>query len=348
MSARAVCRCGWSGTYSSRARAEAMGAKHVCKMDDGVRRATRRHRCARCGLEAVYENAGATEARYWFNKHSCRKRELAMLRAAEAALREALIDRTPKPCLHKAANHQHSTRACYVLDKCRCKPCSRANCEAETWRERQKAYGRYNKYVPAGPVREHVRTLADAGMGLKQVAKISGVPNGTLWKLMYGKRQPDGSQIPSRRALRETAEKLFALDPDWNGPLQLADGAVLSASDSSAASRKLQALIALGWSMSQIGRRLGMEWSRNAHPVIKGERCITVATARKADALYAELWETPPPETNQRERIAASRSRNYAEQHGWGPLIVPEVDEVESGAGRWVTRRGVQVWERAS
>jgi len=72
-----------------------------------VRRATRRHRCARCGYEKTYPNAGAVEARNWFNKHSCQKRESVMLREVMAAIREESIDRTPQPCLHKQANHQH-------------------------------------------------------------------------------------------------------------------------------------------------------------------------------------------------------------------------------------------------
>lgn len=247
-----------------------------------------------------------------------------MVRAARAQLREEMTDRTPKPCLHKVANHQHGTRACYVLDLCRCKPCSRANSEAETWRERQKAYGRYNRYVPAGPVQAHVRSLTAAGVGLKQVAKASGVSNGALWKLMYGKRQPDGSQVPSRRVLRETAEKLYALDPHWNGSTPLADGALLNASDSAAASRKLQALVALGWSMSKLAERLGIEHRGNVSPIVKGDRCLTVGTGKKVEQLYAHLSMTLPPETNQRERIAASRSRTFARRHGWLPPLALE------------------------
>lgn len=334
MSAAVTCPCGWTGSYATTARAEAMTAKHECRKRDGVRRATRRHRCARCGFEAVYVKAGAAEARHWFGKHSCQKQEDLMVRAAQAQLREALINRTPKPCVHKVANHQHGTRACYVLDKCRCTPCSRANSDAEAWRERQKAYGRYNKYVPAGPVREQVRTLTDAGMGLKQVAKVSGVPHGTLWKLMYGKRQPDGSQTPSRRVQRETAEKLFALDADWNGPLPLADGARLDQATSAAVSEKLQALVALGWSMSKVAERLGIEHRGNVCPIVKGERCLTVGTAKKAEALYAELSMTLPPATNQRERISVSRSRNFADAHGWlPPLELEDVSGVDDEYG---------------
>jgi hypothetical protein len=328
MAARISCSCGWSKTYPTLTRAEFNARRHVCKRDDGVRRATRRHRCARCGLEVAYENAGAVEARRWFNKHSCAKHEQALLRANLHADRMAMIDRTPKPCLHKEANHQHGTNACYVHDKCRCEPCAAARKAQDGWRRRQQAYGRYQRYVDASPVREHVRALMDAGMGLKRIVKVSGVSQGALWKLMYGKRQPDGTQAPSRRVLRETAEKLYALDPNWGAPLQLADGAVLDEQTSAAAARKLQALVALGWPMSAIGRRLGLNSTRNVIPVVKGERRITVATAKKADALFDELCMTLPTAETRFQQAAITRSLNFAKQHGWlPPLALDDLDQ---------------------
>lgn len=332
MGARVTCSCGFDRTYPSLARATANAARHVCKAEDGVRRATRRHRCARCGFEAVYDNAGAAEARYWFGKHSCRKREEAMLRATMAAQREALIDRTPKPCLHKVANHQHGTRACYVLDRCRCEPCSKAKSEAETWRERQKAYGRYQKYVPAGPVREHIQTLRDAGMGLKQIARAAGLGTGTLSKIVYGvykdtglgelNRKGQGELVrpPSRRVLRETAEKIYAIDPAWTGGrVPIAPGQP-DPDGTPLARTHLRSLVALGWSMSELGRRLGMKHPGNIGPLLAG-RAMQRRTVDAANALFEELCMTLPPETTHRERISATRSRRYAADHGWVPPL---------------------------
>lgn len=125
-----------------------------------ARRATRRRRCARCGFTAVYENASVVAADYWFGRHSCQRQEQLMVRAALGQQRRDLVDRTPQPCLHKVADHQHGTRACYVLDRCRCDPCSTANAVAESERERQKAYGRYHKYVSAEHVRAHLAELS--------------------------------------------------------------------------------------------------------------------------------------------------------------------------------------------
>lgn len=339
MSATARCACGWSKTYPSQAAADFNVRRHVCvgaKERRKARRADRHYRCARCGLEKTYPNAPAAQARFWFDKHSCRKQEDKMLRTTQHQAKRALIDRTPKPCLHKVANHQHGTRAAYVLDRCRCLPCAEANTRAQNERERQKAYGRYNKYVPGGPVREHIQALQNAGMGLKTIAKRTGVSTGTLSKIKYGVYAPgpggrNGNGVllrePSRRVLRETAEKLYALDPDWSGPLPLADGARLSPEATAKVQRRLQSLVALGWSQSLIGQRLGINSRGNVGPVIHGRESMLFATAKRANALFDELCMTPPPELEHRQKISVSRARRYAKQLGWVPPLALDEDD---------------------
>lgn len=316
MSARAVCRCGWTGgPYTSPARAAAMAAKHVCPTATGIRRATRRYRCARCGYEATYTDASAAEARYWFGRHSCRKHEDLMVRAAHAAVREQLVDRTPKPCLHKQANHQHGERATYAPDRCRCLPCSKANAEAEQWRERQKAYGRYHKYVPAEFVRDHLAELAAYGIGLKRVSTLSGVSNGSLTRIVYGTYA--SSTGPNRRVLRSTAEAVYTVEAI---PANL--GARRPDHERTRIARAhLRALVALGWSMTELGRRLGMNNPTNAATAITSTRPLARSTVDKGEALFAELCMTLPPETNQRQRISATRARNHAQAHGWLPPL---------------------------
>jgi hypothetical protein len=74
------------------------------------------------------------------------------------------VDRTPKPCQHPRANHQHGTRLAYMLDRCRCLPCSAANSAYETRRVQLKAYGRGTPtgLVDATPARTHVEKLQAA------------------------------------------------------------------------------------------------------------------------------------------------------------------------------------------
>jgi transcriptional regulator with XRE-family HTH domain len=271
-----------------------------------------------------------------------------MIRAAQREARVALVDRTPKPCLHKLANHQHGERATYVLDKCRCEPCTRANADAQNERTRLKAYGRYNKYVPAEFVREHLRELGEYGIGLKRVAKLSGVSTGTLSKIMFGVYAPPEGEFrgckgkgervrePSRRVLRSTAEKIYAVEAV---PANLGSGQ--SDHERTPTARlHLRALVALGWSQSKLARRLGM-LPTDLGPVIgtssagsprrrDGLRVLSRSTVDAIEALYAELCMTLPPETNQRERIAASRARRYAKDRQWlPPLALEDVSDVE-------------------
>lgn len=335
MSARAVCGCGWERRYSSPARAAAMAGRHVCRTRSAVRRATRSYRCGRCGLEAVYENAGAAESRYWFNRHSCRKREEAMLRAAFAEEKRAAVDRTPRACLHKFAGHEHGTAACYVLDLCRCDPCTEANRQRQSERVRLKAYGRYHKYVNAEHVRAHLQELKDYGIGLKTVSRLSGVSNGSLTKIWYGlyadtgrgggRHHGEGQLVrgPSRRVLRSTAEAIYAVEAV---PANL--GARVPDRDRTPIARlHLRALVALGWSMSELGRRIGMRHAGNVCRVVTEDTPMARETVDKIEALYTALSMTLPPEATQGERITASRARRYARDHGWVPPLAIDDDD---------------------
>jgi len=306
-------------------------------MSTRARRATRRYRCARCGFEATYPNAPAVQARYWFNRHSCQKRERLAVRKVMTELREAAVDRTPKPCFHKQVTHQHGTRACYCLDACRCTPCSEANAAAESERQRLKAYGRYHKYVDAYPVRLHLAELKEYGIGLKTVARISGVGNGTLTKIWYGtyadtgrghERHTEGGQLvrqPNRRVLRTTAERIYAVEPI---PENLGSRRP-DHERSEMARTHLQALVALGWSMSKLSDRLGMGRA-NFTPVIHGRRVMARATVDAVEAMFEELSMTLPPRTEYRDKIAYSRALNYAAEAGWvPPLQLEDLDHVD-------------------
>jgi transcriptional regulator with XRE-family HTH domain len=235
--------------------------------------------------------------------------------------KRAAVDRTPQPCLHKVARHEHATRACYVLDRCRCIPCATANRVAERTRLRQTAYGRWQPYTDAEPVREHLQTLADASIGLKTVARRSGVSQGALWKLVYGTTKPDGTRSPSRRVRHATAAAILAVQP---GPDTAAGRALVSAVG---VRRRLRALVAAGWSQRKLAERLGI-LPGNFTGTIRRARC-TAATVRSVRALYDELALTRPPEDTWRDRIAASRARNYAAARGWQPPLWWDEDWID-------------------
>ncbi|RLV56040.1 helix-turn-helix domain containing protein [Aeromicrobium phragmitis] len=219
------------------------------------------------------------------------------------------VDRTPKPCHHKIANHQHGTYAAYTLDRCRCQPCVNAKTDYERDRRRQKAYGRWNGLIDAEPARKHVRTLMSQGMGWKRVAHAAGLEPSVVWKLLYGDRAR--RLEPSKRIRPATADKLLAVE------LDLADG---QTTDRTGAVRRLQALVALGWSMSKLADQLGKDL-RNFASVIHGRRDITVATDRAVRELFTDLAMQLPPQNDWHNKSAATRARNYARKHGWAPPL---------------------------
>lgn len=261
--------------------------------------------CPECGWTGRPTTPGL--AAWALQQHSCEKQRGRDAAAARGRLRKASIDRTPKPCHHKQTDHQHGTYACYVLDCCRCLPCAQANAAYEQHRVRQQAYGRWNGLIDAQPVRDHVRALQAAGLGLKRIAAKTGVPHGTLWKLIYGKPGYE----PSKRVRPDTAARVLALQA-----VTLDDLGARRPVDPTGTRRRLQALVALGWSQAKLAGRLGMQ-PTNFTRVILGPGDVAAATARATKALYDELWDQAPPENAHRDRIAAARSRNRACELGW-------------------------------
>lgn len=212
---------------------------------------------------------------------------------------------------------EHGTKACYVFGPdgggdrsrgCRCGACSRANREAENERNRQIAYGRWQPFVDAGPARGHLKTLMGSGIGWKRAAELAGVSGGTVTHLLYG---GPGGRPPSRRIRPETEAAILAVRPSLD---VMAD---MAWTDATGTRRRVQALAARGWSQGRVAARLGVS-RKNFNAMMRRGR-VSAATARAVAALYAELWDAPPPEETPRQRDAANRARRHAAEQGWPP-----------------------------
>lgn len=272
-----------------------------------------------CGWHGEYDSqARADFAR---RRHSCERWQQKRAKARRRVQRSRGVDRTPQPCHHKQVRHQHGTYACYVQDACRCTPCARANADYEQQRTRRNAYGRSN-LTDAAPVRAHVEQLGEAGIGLKTLAARSGVSHGALWKLMYGKTRPDGTRTPSQRIRKDTAAAILAVKPDLD---TLADGARI---DGTGTRRRIQALMACGWSVPRIVAEAGVADRQPVDHALNHEKVLAATAKAIADA-YDRLWDTAPSERDQRERIAAARARNRALAAGWAPPLAWDDDAID-------------------
>jgi transcriptional regulator with XRE-family HTH domain len=246
-------------------------------------------------------------------------------------------------------SREHGTRACYIFGPdgggdrgagCRCRPCARANRDAENRRTRLIAYGQWKPYVDAGPAREHLRVLAASGIGWKRAAELSGVSTGSVSKLLYG---GPGDRPPARRIRPETEAAIPAVRPS---PELLTDG---GRTDATGTRRRVQALVARGWSQAKIAARIGM-LPGNFGDIVYRRPAVTAATARAVEKLYAELWDQAPPESSHREKIAANRARNYAAERGWPPPAAwDDIDDPRARpADGWQRAAGLSVAELAA
>lgn len=156
----------------------------------------------------------------------------------------------------------HGKRTKYVHEECRCDACTSANWHDEQTRRRRRTAA----YVPAGPVREHLRWLASRGVGSRTIAERSGVPRSLVREIRAGRQ---------RRLRPSTGEQLLAVRLD-----DVADGALVDAGETL---RLVEQLVAAGRTPAWIARRLGSTAER---PVLqlRGDR-ITNAKARAIAAI---------------------------------------------------------------
>jgi len=265
-------------------------------------------------------------AAYALRRHSCATTRMRAERAQRRLDRLALSG-PEQPCTHKT-HHQHGTYVCYVIDGCHCRPCRDANRAYEKDLTRRHLYGKV-VYVPAAPARAHIVALMAGGMGLKRIVAVSDISQGLLWKLIYGKRRPDGTRTTSQRIRPVTEQTILAIT------LDLAGGARI---DSTGTTRRIQALVAIGWSQSKIAARLGIGRS-NFTAIAQGRTQVTTARAKAVADLYDQLWNTAPPQAGHRDKIAYSRSIRYAALARWAVPMAWDDETIDDPKVRAHCRR---------
>jgi hypothetical protein len=169
----------------------------------------------------------------------------------------------------------HGTYVKFVVDRCKCEPCRYANREYERQRGLKLRRGLV-PYVDANPVRRHLRLLADHGIGLKQVARLTGVPHGSLTKLLYG--DPQRGLAPSKRVRAATAKRIIKLRPKADA---LAGGARVDGTATRALIRHLQQL---GATNTWIATQLAGKPTRSLQ--LGTRDTVTAATARAVRELH--------------------------------------------------------------
>lgn len=226
-----------------------------------------------------------------------------------------------RECTCKVATHVHGTQTMYVVDRCRCADCRGAAIKAEWQRRRDQLYGRYDTgRVDATPVREHILHLMANGVSCKQTSKVSGIAHSAVSAIVYGRTER--GHKPYQRVFARTAAAILAVEPTLDN---MADLATVGPTGTL---RRLRALGCLGYSQAELCRRLGIS-AENSTRLFGGNRRVSAKVARKARAIYDELWDKPNTGTDWRSVGVASRARNTARALGWLPPMAWDDDTID-------------------
>lgn len=89
--------------------------------------------------------------------------------------------------------------------------------------------------------------------------------------------------------------------------------------------RRIQALVAIGWSQSRLGRMLGIDIANMSH-LLRRDR-VSLARHDAVAALYELLWNVEPPHASHHDAGAYTLARNYARARRWlPPLAWDDID----------------------
>ncbi|WP_329424046.1 hypothetical protein [Streptomyces sp. NBC_01268] len=205
---------------------------------------------------------------------------------------------------------------------CKCPACRKVSRDYTNARTRLIAYGRWQPYADAEPVRAHIRMLSSFGVGVQRTRVLAGMSNGSLCRLLYGHGDQRG---PSRRIRTETADRVLAIRPsiDLVAPSALVDG--------TGTRRRLQGLVAVGWPQIELARRAGIDKMSINDQLHEASTTARGSTARTIRDLYEQLWNVDPCTQGVGQRWA-KEARAHALANGWVPPAAWDDDYIDSPA----------------
>jgi len=224
----------------------------------------------------------------------------------------------------------HRNLTCIKQYRCRLPECVARIQAYERRRYRQKGYGTWQPLVDAEPTRQHIAALRAAGHSVTAIQKKARVSSATLARILY-----DGVNPRAERIRPDVAARILALPvhPAAVTPHTIIDGI--------GTRRRLQALIAMGWTCRALATRLGIH-PRQVEHLVTSER-VLASTATRVAERYRVLQTCQPGDHGVPSR-SQNLARNIAARNNWpGPLAWDDIDDPncqpETGGQTTIHRR---------
>ncbi|MFB7649371.1 hypothetical protein ACFC0S_16065 [Streptomyces sp. NPDC056084] len=181
-------------------------------------------------------------------------------------------------------------------------------------RRRLMAYGQWDPFMPAEPVRAHLQKITDLGMPRKSVEEVLGLNRDALRHATSGTwRWGVGEKID-----REVGEAVLAFWPT------LEDFPDTASIDATGTRRRVEALETAGWSRAEMARRMGRSVEAFQNRMVLPR--ISAGMAKDVSRLYDALWNTRPEDHGVKPWLA-QRCRARAAAAGFhGPLAWDDED----------------------
>jgi hypothetical protein len=176
--------------------------------------------------------------------------------------------------MEQTMTREHGTRAKYVVEKCRCQPCTIANrlyARERDRTERRVAYGIESPpviFIDATETREHIQWLRKVGIGRRQIHATSGVALSTIQKIASGQLL---------RIRPKTADRILAV-----GRHKAAGGTLVDAKQTW---RLINDLLKHGCTQTQIARHI----NHNARALQISKTKIRRSTAEAVQQLHDQI-----------------------------------------------------------
>lgn len=216
---------------------------------------------------------------------------------------------------HDCTEHAAGAAACYYRHACRCDACRRSALR------RSKLSKAGLATIDATPTRDHITRLLAHGWLYSSIGVASGLGTGHAAYLHNEAKQTH----------RKAADAILAIDPTTT-----TEGTTY---DATGTTRRVRALVALGWPMPELSARAGFN-PGHLHQVTL-RRSVTAETRERVRALYGQLWNTAGPSATSAARAKAA---GWAPPAAWddddGPHGIDNPDATPSGVRTSDGRRG--------